>query len=709
MDSGSSCLCIVAKLNNIAMEESYVTQKFGQPGHLLTSTDLIRAAKSFKFKARRAQFITSRAKHLFTPRVLPLIAETKNGQYVVVAKMSEQGDEPRFLIHDPIEQKALNLSQTELFEKISGTVILITKRESFLSDIASFDITWFIPAFKKYKKLFYDVLVASFFIQIFALATPLFFQVVMDKVLVHRGLNTLDVLAIGFFAIAIFDVILNGIRNYVFSHTTTRVDVELGAKLYKHLISLPLSYFETRQIGQTVARVHELDSIRQFITGTALTLCIDLLFTFVFFAVMFYYSATLAWVVLASIPLYILLSVAITPTLRARVDEKFKQGAKNQSFLVESISGAETVKACSLETQMQRNWEDKLANYVSASFKAQNLGNISNQIASFINKLTTLGIVWFGAHAVMNGEMTVGQLVAFNMLAGRISGPILKLVQIWQDFQQAQISVKRLGDILNVPTEHHHNQSRSALPKIRGNIAFNNIYFRYQPNTPLVLNAINLNVRAGEIIGIVGSSGSGKSTLTKLAQRFYTPESGQVTLDGIDINSADVSWLRQNIGVVLQSSFLFNRTVRENIALTAPASSIESVIKSARLAGAHEFITSLPKGYDTVIDEQGSNLSGGQKQRLAIARAIITNPKILIFDEATSALDYESERIIQMNMQAICKGRTVIIIAHRLNAVSHCHRIVVMDKGQIVEQGNKQELVQQQGYFASMYDLKETN
>ncbi len=492
----------------------------------------------------------------------------------------------------------------------------------------------------------------------------------------------------------------------MFSHTTTRVDVELGAKLYKHLVSLPLNYFESRQVGQTVARVHELDSIRQFITGTALTLCIDLLFTIVFFAVMFYYSTTLALVVLASIPLYIILSVLITPSLRQRVDEKFKQGARNQSFLVESITGVETVKACSLDPQMQRSWEDKLASYVSATFKAQNLGNISNQIASFINKLTTLGIVWFGAHAVMNGEMTVGQLIAFNMLAGRISGPILKLVQIWQDFQQAQISVKRLGDILNIPTENQLNQSRSALPNIKGNIAFNNIHFRYQPNTPLVLNNINLNIQAGEIIGIVGASGSGKSTLTKLVQRFYTPESGQINLDGIDINSADVSWLRQSVGVVLQNSFLFNRTVRENIALTFPAASIESVIKAAHLAGAHEFITSLPKGYDTVIDEQGSNLSGGQKQRLAIARALITNPKILIFDEATSALDYESESIIQKNMQAICKGRTVLIIAHRLNAVSHCNRIVVMDKGQVVEYGSHAQLIAKQGYFSKLHNLQ---
>ncbi|WP_077340394.1 type I secretion system permease/ATPase [Pseudocolwellia agarivorans] len=708
MDTGVISLCIVAQLNNVAVDAEQVAQRFGQSGHLLTSIDLTRAAKSLGFKARYTSILDG-GKLLLSSKILPVIAETREDQYLVIARMSAQTDsdtETRFLVHDPLLKKPQNLTENELISLISGKVLLVTKRESLLKSMNEFDISWFIPAFKKYKKLFYDVLIASFFLQIFALATPLFFQVVMDKVLVHNSLSTLDVLAIGFFAVTLFDVLLGGIRTYVFSHTTTRVDVELGAKLYKHLIALPLSYFETRQVGQTVARVHELDSIRQFITGTALTLCIDLLFTFVFFGVMFYYSTTLALVVLASIPLYILLSVLITPTLRARVNEKFEQGAKNQSFLVESISGVETVKACSLEPQMQRNWEDKLANYVSASFKAQHIGNISSQTASFINKLTTLGIIWFGAQAVMLGELTVGQLVAFNMLAGRISGPILKIVQLWQDFQQAQISVKRLGDILNIPTESQHNQNRSALPKVQGNIEFKQINFRYQPNTPLVLENINLNIKVGEVVGIVGSSGSGKSTLTKLVQRFYTPESGQVKVDGIDICSADVSWLRQNIGVVLQDSFLFNRTVRENIALTSPAMPIDRVIQAAKLAGAHEFISSMPKGYDTEIDEQGSNLSGGQKQRLAIARTLLTNPRILIFDEATSALDYESEKIIQMNMQAICKGRTVLIIAHRLNAVQHCHRLIVMDKGKVVEQGTHQQLINQKGYFAKLYALQ---
>lgn len=528
----------------------------------------------------------------------------------------------------------------------------------------------------------------------------------MDKVLVHKGLTTLDVLAFGFFVIALFNALLSGIRTYIFSHTTNRVDVELGSKLYNHLMGLPLPYFEARQVGQSVARVRELDTIRNFITGSALTLCIDLLFTFVFFGVMWYYSPTLTLLVMATIPLYILLSVVITPMLRARLDSKFKHSAENQAFLTESITGVETVKACAVEPQMQRKWEDQLANYVNASFSTQHLSNISNQIAGFISKMTTLGIIFFGAYAVMEGKMTVGMLIAFNMLAGQVSGPILKLVQLWQDFQQAGISLKRLGDILNTPREPGFNPHRSTLPKLEGAINFDKVRFRYTPNGPVVLDDVQLQVKAGEVIGIVGRSGSGKSTLTKLIQRFYVPEAGRVLVDGVDLSVVDTTWLRRNIGVVLQENFLFNRSVRENIALANPGLPMAMVVRAAKLAGAHDFILELPEGYDSLVGEQGCNLSGGQRQRIAIARALISNPKILLFDEATSALDYESERVIQENMGAICQGRTVFIIAHRLSTVRQCDRIIVMDKGRIVESGSHEQLIEKNGYYAKLHSYQ---
>jgi subfamily B ATP-binding cassette protein HlyB/CyaB len=398
--------------------------------------------------------------------------------------------------------------------------------------------------------------------------------------------------------------------------------------------------------------------------------------------------------------------LVITPILRHRLDEKFTHSAANTAFLTESITGIGTVKSMAVEPQMRRKLEDHLSSYVHASFRSQNLSNVAGQVAGLINKLMTLGIIWWGAHLVIAGELSVGQLVAFNMLAGRVSSPILKLVNLWQDFQQAGISIARLGDILNTPTEPGFNPNRSRLPELKGDVALEQVRFRYRVDGPVILQELSLKASPGEVLGIVGRSGSGKSTITKLIQRLYVPESGRVMVDGVDLAMVDTTWLRRQIGVVLQENFLFNRTIRENIALVDPSIPMERVIEAAQLAGAHEFIVELSEGYDTLVGEQGSNLSGGQRQRLAIARALINNPRILIFDEATSALDYESERLIQDNMAKICAGRTVFIIAHRLSTVRQCHRIIVMDKGRIVEQGDHATLLETQGYYAKLHSYQ---
>ena len=702
LDSGLTCLVLLARFFGVAAEADQLKHQFGQAEEVFGDTEILRASKLLGLKARQVNSDLSRLDNI----QFPAIARHKDGHYFVIGGIKEEAGVKKVLIQDPLEQRPQALAQDEFEQAWAGELILLTKRAGLLGSDRKFDFKWFIPAILKYRKLFTEVLLASFFIQLLALVTPLFFQVIIDKVLVHKGLTTLDVLAFGLLVVSLFEVVLGGLRTYLFSHTAQRIDVGLGAKLFNHLMALPISYFGARRVGDTVARVRELENIRNFLTGSALTLVIDVFFTFVFLAVMYYYSPTLTYIVLGAIPFYIILSLVVTPILRARVEEKFARGAENQAFLVESVSGMETIKSMAVEPQLQRRWEEQLAGYVKSSFKTTNLGNIANQLASFINKVVVVLTLWIGAHLVIDGSISVGQLIAFNMLAARVSGPILRLVQLWQDFQQVGVSVERLGDVLNAPREPGYNPNRTSLPQLQGKVTFDNVTFRYQPDRPEVLRRISLDVPAGQIIGIVGRSGSGKSTLTKLVQRLHVPESGRVLVDGVDLAMMDPTWLRRQVGVVLQENILFNCTVRDNIALSDPGMPMEKVIQAAKMSGAHEFILELPEGYDSRVEEHGGNLSGGQRQRIAIARALVSNPRILIFDEATSALDYESERIIQDNMQQICKDRTVFIIAHRLSAVRQADRIIVMDHGEIVEQGNHNQLIKQHGHYAKLYQYQ---
>ena len=659
---------------------------------------LVRAARRLGLKARSVQSSPERLGKV----PLPAIAELRDGGFAVLARVSEG----RVLVQEGARPPRL-LGLDELRTLWTGGLVLLARRAAPAAAEHRFDLTWFIPPVVKYRRLFAEVLVVSFFLQLFALVTPLFFQVVIDKVLVHRGLTTLDVLVIGLAGVTVFEVVLGGLRTYVLAHTTSRVDVELGAGLFRHLLGLPLAYFEARAAGQTVARVHELHTIRDFLTGSAVTLVLDLAFTVVFLAVMYWYSPILTWVVLGSIPFYVLISVAITPGLRRRVEEKFRRGAANQAFLVEAVTGVETLKSMAVEPQMRQRWEEQLAGYVHASFRAVVLGTFGSQAVQLVSKLVAALTLWLGAKLVIEGELTVGQFIAFNMLAGQVSAPILRLAQLWQDFQQMRIAVERLGDVLNTPVEPGLAAGRPALPPMQGRVRFEGVTFRYRPDGPEVLREVSLEIRPGEVVGIVGRSGSGKSTLTRLLQRLYVPERGKVLVDGIDLAMTNPAWLRRQVGVVLQENVLFQRSVRDNIALAEPAMAMERVVAAARLAGAHEFILELPEGYDTVLEERGANLSGGQRQRIAIARALATDPRVLVLDEATSALDYESERVLRENMSRIVEGRTVLVVAHRLSTVRRADRIVVLDRGRIVEEGRHDDLAARPGgLYARLYRMQ---
>ncbi len=720
-DSGLACLLILAGFHGIAADPRQLQHEFGREPFNTRTLQL--GAKSLGMSTR----VLKQSPERLAQTPLPAVVEDRDGEYFILARIQGPPEDAadasaatpdkaaantpppplRILIQRPGNPPEV-WTREQFEQQWCGEILLFTSKANFAGETSQFDFTWFIPAIVKYRKLLGEVLIISFVLQLIGLATPLFFQVVMDKVLVNNAMKTLNVIAIGLICATIFDVVLTGIRTYVFTHTSSKIDVELGARLFKHLQALPLAYFQSRRVGDSVARVRELENIRSFLTGNAMTVVLDLFFSFVFFAVMLWYSPQLTLIVALSIPLHIAVSIFFTPVLRARLNDKFNKGAENQSFLVETLSGIDTIKAMAVEPRWQQKWEKQLASYVAAGVSTANIAMLANGGITLISKLVTAAIMWMGALLVIDGKLTVGELVAFNMLAGQVASPILRLAQLWNDFQQVGISMSRMGDILNTRTEVVGQKTR--IPRVEGVIEFDQVSFRYRPDNPDVIRALSLKIAPGEVIGIVGRSGSGKSTLTKLVQRLYVPDRGRVLVDGQDIAIIDTTSLRQQMGVVLQENMLFNRSIRDNIALSNPALPIEAIRAAAKLAGADEFICDLPEGYDTLVGEHGSSLSGGQRQRVAIARALISNPRILIFDEATSALDYESEKIIQDNMRSICQGRTVLIIAHRLSAVREANRILVMERGQMVEMGSHDELMKNQaGIYAHLYRLQQGN
>jgi subfamily B ATP-binding cassette protein HlyB/CyaB len=698
-----AALCLIARLHQVAADPAGLAHQLAlPPGEPASPDTLLLAARHLGLRARRVRTRTERLVH--TP--LPALAFVQDPPRVVVLA---QCDGRRVLLQDVAagHPQAAAIEPLERFAtRWTGELILVTRGAGQAGLPGRFDYSWFLPSLVRFRGLFGEVLLVSLVLQLLALLGPLFFQVVMDKVLVHRGLSTLDVLVTGLVLVVLFEALLSGLRAQVLGHTTSRIDVELGARLYRHLVRLPLAYFQARRVGDSVARVRELEAIRQFLTGQTLTAVLDLLFAVVFVAVMLLYSVPLTLVVLASVPLYAALCLGVGPALRRRLDERFARGAENQALLVESIGNIQTLKAGALEPLFCRRWDQQLAAYVRASFRTQTLAAWAQEGMQLIGKLSHAATLWWGAHLVMDQQLTLGQFVAFHLFAQRIAQPVLRMTQLWTDFQQTGLSVARLGDVLNTPPEAAP-AGAARLATVQGRITLDQVLFRYRPEGRPAIDRLSLDIRAGQVVGIVGRSGSGKSTVARLLQRLHAPEQGRVLIDGIDTAVVDVAALRRQIGVVLQDNQLFHRTVRENIAITDPAAPLDAVIRVARLAGAHGFISELPEGYETLVGEQGCTLSGGQRQRIAIARALFSDPRILLLDEATSALDYESEALLQQNMATICRGRTVIIIAHRLSAVRHAGLIVVMDRGRIVESGTHDALLGQPGgHYARLWQLQ---
>ncbi|MGB3761322.1 MAG: peptidase domain-containing ABC transporter [Rivularia sp. (in: cyanobacteria)] len=583
-----------------------------------------------------------------------------------------------------------------------GEVLLL--QPTLITPQKQFGLSWFAPFLTKYRRVLTEVLIASFFVQIFSLANPLITQTIVDKVLVNKSLAGLNVFGTLLIITAVFEAIITTLRTNFFVDTTNRIDMALSSQVIDHLLRLPLPYFEKRPVGELSTRINELENIRSFLTSTALTVVLDAIFSVIYIAVMLWYSPILTLVALATVPLFALLGIIVAPIIRRQSRTRAERKAETQSYLVEIVGGIQTVKAQNIELNSRWKWQDKYARYIADSFKTTLTSTTAGSISKFLNQLSSLLLLWVGAYLVVSQQLTLGELIAFRIIAGYTTSPLLRLIQLWQNFQETALSIERLGDILDTPSEAEENNYQNiAIPQIQGAVRYENICFRF-PNSPrLQLENIHLDIASGQFVGVVGQSGAGKSTITKLLSRLYDPENGRILIDGYDIHKVELYSLRRQIGMVLQDTLLFDTTIQENIALNNPNATHEEIINAAKIAYAHDFIMNLASGYNTRVGERGSALSGGQRQRIAIARTILQNPRLLIMDEATSALDYNSERQVCENLQQALKGRTVFFITHRLATIRHADLILMMDKGRIAEQGTHEELMSMRGLYYCLY------
>lgn len=687
---------LLTRMLNCEISYDDLIFKIGSANEIIEEDLLYVATEYFDLKTKKVSAKLEKLKNNPPPAIVKL----KDNKYSLLFSIEND----KYKIYDFDNSKQILLEKDE-FEKIyDGEIILVSKDEKNSdSTIRNFGLSWFIKSFFKQDRLIYHVLFAAFIIQIFALITPLFTMIIIDKVFSSSGNSTLEVLVIGLFIIAIFDFIISYSRKHLLSHMTSIIDVTMVSKFFRHLTSLPLSFFSSKQSGDVVARFKEVESIRNFISSGLLTSIIDFPFGIIFLIVMFLFSPSLTIIVLIAIIIIFLLYGVANPILKERLKKKLQLSTDSQSYLFDCVSSIETIKSMSIEPTIRRDYEEQLAKQTKHNAKTDDIsGNIS-QIASFVNKITVALCLWIGAIGVLNGDMTAGQLIAFNMLIGRIMAPAQRIAQTLQQIYQVKISTKRIQEIFNTKEEISINSTQTNLPKLKGEVLFDKVSFKYNEEAPLVLNNINLKVNIGDIIGVVGKSGSGKTTFTRLLQRLFHPTSGKISIDGFDISTIDPNWLRRQIGVVMQDNLLLNKSIKDNITLSNPRATMKEVEYVCQLSGASDFILSLPKAYDTIVGERGNLLSTGQRQRIAIARALINNPKILIFDEATSAIDFESEIIIQKNLKKICEGRTVFIVSHRVSVLKITNKIVSLYDGKIIELGTKEELLRnEKGYFHNL-------
>ncbi|MEM9579147.1 MAG: peptidase domain-containing ABC transporter [Pseudomonadota bacterium] len=690
-----ACFVTLAREFGLRLNADRLIHEYGLTATGLKGNKLLQIIRQNDCSAR--QIRTSFKKLPDLSGTLPALVPLQDNGCVILlgTEPDEEADGAmRAVVYDPNASGGgiITVSQSEFEAKWLGKLILVKRRHKMMDEDRPFDLLWFLPELWREKTAFRDVLIAATMLVLVSLATPIFFQLVVDKVLVHQSVSTLMVLTGGVAVAILFESTFTFVRQYILLYATQKIDVRITMRAFTHLLKLPIDFFEQQSAGVLTKHMQQLDVIREFLTGRLLVSAIDVLSLIVFLPALIFYSGKLTLLVLGFGGLTALFIFCMLGPFRNRLQKLYAAEGERQSLLVETIHGMQTVKALSLEPQRRNYWETTAVNAVETSVNVGKMSAALQFVIQILQKLMLVAIIALGAFDVFSGAMTVGSLIAFQMLAGRVAEPLIQLVGLLHEYQETSLSVRMLGNIMNHPREAQ--AAGGAQVEISGEIEFDNVTFSYPRSPQPSLNGLNFKVEAGKMIGLVGRSGSGKTTVTKLLQGMHQPQSGSIRIDGIDSRELDIAHLRRNIGVVLQESFLFRGTIRDNICISAPTATDEQIFNAARLAGADEFIQRQVKGYDTELDEGAPNLSGGQKQRLSIARALLTDPKILILDEATSALDPESETILQDNLEMIREGRTVVVVSHRLSSMVKCDDILVLDQGKTAGLGPHTSLLE---------------
>ncbi|CDM61638.1 MULTISPECIES: peptidase domain-containing ABC transporter [Rhizobium] len=686
------CLALVARHHGVDLSPERLQHDYAVDERPVEVRQLLRMAKDAGLRARQISLNWSSLLQL--GEAFPVLAQLENSNWVVIAGPAMGEEEAKVRVLDPLAERPdfILLNEEQFTRSWRGSVVMLKRNYSLHDADQPFGFRWFIPEIIKQRSFFRDVALAAIVLYGLGLTTPIFFQLVIDKVLVHQSYATLTVLTAGIAIALVFDAAFSFLRRYLLLYATNRIDIRVATRTFGHLLNLPIALFEQASAGVLVKHMQQTGRIREFLTGRLFLTLLDGVSLLVFIPILLLYSVKLTLVVMGFAALVGLVVMLLVGPFQRRLQALYKAEGDRQALLVETVHGMRTVKSLALEPRQRRAWDDYSAQSISVRFRVEKISTVAQSMTGLLEKLMSVAIIGLGALDVFSGAMTIGALVAFNMLAGRVSGPLVQIVTMVHEYQEVALSVRMLGEIMNQRPEQA-GRGRGIRPHLRGNIEFDKVTFRYGPDGAPALDDVSFSIPAGCVFGVVGKSGSGKTTITRLIQGLYQNQQGIIRMDGYDSREIDLVHLRTSTGVVLQDNFLFRGTVRENIAAAKPDASIEEIMEVARIAGAEEFIERLPRGFDTMLEENASNLSGGQRQRLAIARALITDPKLLILDEATSALDPDSETIIRQNLSQIAAGRTVVIVSHRLSTLVDADAILVVERGKIADIGRHDQLV----------------